>query len=95
MLEALKNTTVIADKGYDSNEVVAHATTNGCTVVIPSRSCRKQVRQYDPHVYRERFLVENLFQKLKRCRRVAMRFEKLAQNYLAMVQLAAILIWLA
>jgi transposase len=39
--------------------------------------------------------VENFFQRIKRNRRIAMRFEKLAANFLAMVHLAAIVVWLA
>jgi len=41
-----------------------------------------------------RCLVEHFFQKIKRHRRIAMRFEKLARNFLAFVHLAAILVWL-
>jgi transposase len=35
------------------------------------------------------------FQKLKRFRRIATRYEKKARNFLAFVHLASILIWLA
>ena len=52
-------------------------------------------REIDTHLYRERFLVENFFQRKKRWRRVAMRFEKLARNYLAFLHLASVLVWLA
>ena len=95
LLDDVHDANVIADKGYDSDAVVAKATQQGCTVVIPTRSNRKVSRAYDRHVYRERHLVENFFQRIKRNRRVAMRFEKLAVFFLGMVQLAAILVWLA
>jgi putative transposase len=39
-------------------------------------------------------LVECCFSKLKPLRRVATRFEKTARNYLAVVTLAAIVLWL-
>ena len=52
-------------------------------------------RDYGRALYKERHLVENFLQKIKRNRRVAMRFEKLAVRFLAMVQFAAILVWLA
>jgi transposase len=39
-------------------------------------------------------LVERLAGKLKNCRRIATRYDKLAASYLAFVQLAAIRIWL-
>jgi transposase len=51
-------------------------------------------RVYDTHLFHERCLVEHFFQRIKRFRRLAMRFEKLAKNFRAFVQLAAVLVWL-
>ncbi|WP_407656510.1 transposase [Methyloglobulus morosus] len=45
-------------------------------------------------MYKERNLVERLFQKLKEYRRVATRYERLAVNYMTMLSLASVLIWL-
>ena len=42
----------------------------------------------------ERNRIERLINRLKQCRRVATRYEKRAENYLAMLMIAAILIWL-
>jgi len=95
LLAGVRDANVIADKGYDANSVVDQAHSQGCVAVIPSRSCRKQPREFDLHLYKERCLVENFFQRIKCNRRIAMRFEKLAANFLGMVQLAAILVWLA
>jgi len=39
-------------------------------------------------------LIERFFNKIKQCRRVATRYDKLAANYLAFVKLASIRIWL-
>ena len=39
---------------------------------------------------RARNLVERFFNKIKQCRRVATRYDKLAANYLALMQLASI-----
>lgn len=47
-----------------------------------------------PYLYRARNLVERFFNKIKQCRRVATRFDKLAANYLAFIKLAAIRFWL-
>ena len=49
---------------------------------------------FSPYLYRARNLVERFFNKLKQCRRVAIRYDKLAADYLAFVKLAAIRIWL-
>ena len=52
------------------------------------------MRAYDKHLYKERNLVERFAQKIKNFRRVATRYERLVGNYLAMLQLAATIIWL-
>ena len=48
----------------------------------------------DEASYRARNLVERFFNRIKHCRRVATRYDKLAANYLAFVQLASIRLWL-
>lgn len=85
---------MLADKGYDSDAFVAVIKGNGATAVIPPRSNRKTPRDYDKDIYKERNLVERLFQKLKEYRRVATRYERLALNYMTMLNLASTLIWL-
>ena len=45
-------------------------------------------------LYRARNLVERFFNKIKHCRRIATRYDKLAANYLAFVELASIRLWL-
>jgi transposase len=49
---------------------------------------------FSHHLYRARNLVERFFNKIKRCRRVETRYDKLAANYLAFIQLASIRLWL-
>lgn len=85
---------VIADKGYDSDEFIAMIETNQATAVIPPKNNRKIARQHDEVLYRERNLVERVFQKLKHYRRIATRYERLAVTYHAMLSLVATLIWL-
>jgi transposase len=46
-----------------------------------------------PYLYRARNLVERFFNRIKQCRRIAARYDKLAANYLAFIKLAAIRIW--
>ena len=48
---------------------------------------------FSPHLYRARDLLERLFNKIKQCRRVATRCDKLAANDLAFIQLAPIRLW--
>jgi transposase len=93
LLDAISDANILGDKAYDSKAVIDALEARGCTAVIPSRVCCARQRTIDLHVYKERFLVECFFQRIKRHRRIAMRFEKLASHFLAMVSLAAILLW--
>ncbi len=86
---------VLADKGYDSNEFVAAVEETKAEAVIPPRKNRLEQRSYDKELYKERNLVERLFQKMKHFRRVATRYERLGRNYQAMLSLVASVIWLA
>jgi transposase len=86
---------IAADSAYDAGPLVEQLLAQRCTVVIPSNPTRKTQRQLDRVLYRERHLVECFFQRIKRFRRIAMRFEKLARNFLAFLQLASVLVWLA
>jgi transposase len=55
---------------------------------------RKDLICFSPYLYRARNLIERFFNKIKQCRRVATRYDKLAANYLAFIKLASIRIWL-
>ena len=94
LLANLHEAYVAGDRAYDAEALVQQLRHQGCRVVIPSNPTRKTQRQIDRHLYRERHLVENLFQQLKRFRRLAMRFEKLAESFLAFLYLGCILVWL-
>ena len=85
---------VIADKGYDSDELVKIITEQEALAVIPPRVNRKEQREYDRHLYRERHSVECFIGKIKHYRRVFSRFEKLSKNYLGFLNFVSALIWL-
>jgi transposase len=85
---------VIADKGYDGDAFVDEVESRGAAAVIPPKKNRLQPREYDRHTYKERDLVERFWSKAKQYRRVATRYEKKAANFLAFVQVAAIMIML-
>lgn len=86
--------TVVADRGYDSNAVIDLIRQTGAEAAIPSTSQRTVRRSVDMAIYRQRNLVERYFCKLKQFRRVATRFDKLARNFLAAVLLASTRLWL-
>jgi len=93
-VEGFKADFVLADKGYDSNRLIDLIRASGAVAVIPARKNRLEGRDYDKAIYKERNLVERLFQKLKHYRRIATRYERLARNYIAMLFLVATIIWL-
>lgn len=94
LLGGLEPGTVIGDKGYDSKAVVERVRAAGSRVVIPTQASRKVQRDTDGHRYKDRDLVERFWAKAKQYRRVATRYEKTARNYLAFVQVAAVMILL-
>lgn len=86
---------VIADRGYDGDDVVKHISqTMAATAVIPPRKNRLVQRDYDRYLYKERNMVERLFNKLKNFRKLATRYEKLKTNFEALICLACSYLWL-
>jgi transposase len=94
LLTDLEFATLLADKGYDSNEIREFLACRGAQACIPPKSNRTLQYEYDKHLYKERNLVERFFNKAKQFRRLATRYEKTSRNFLAMLTLVATLIWL-
>ena len=94
LIEGVPFEVVIADKGYDSQELVKAIEDKGGEAVVPSRSNAKAPRDTDWARYKDRNLVERFWSKAKQYRRVATRYEKKAQNFLAFVHVASIMILL-
>ena len=85
---------VVGDKGYTSQTIRRYLQKRGIKVTIPRRSNERKPNRYDRTIYKSRNLVERLINRLKQFRRLATRYEKRAENYLAMWQIGAILLWL-
>lgn len=83
----------MADRGYDSNEIIDKALQSGCQPVIPPKKSRKVPREYDKDLYRVRHLVENAFLHLKRWRGIATRYAKRSLSFLVAVQIRCISLW--
>jgi putative transposase len=77
------------DKGYDSDGIREHLITQDIVPVIPPKSNRRAPRGYDKALYKLREKVERFFNKLKQFRRIATRYEKLSQTFLALIHLVA------
>lgn len=94
LIEGLPAAVVLADAAYDSDRLRAAIAAKRARAVIPSNPSRARKHALDRALYKERHLVECCFAKLKQFRRVATRYEKTARNYLAIVTLAATILWI-
>ena len=86
---------LVADKGYDSDALRALLVEKNIFPCLALNATRKESRPFHRGYYRHRHHVENFFGSLKRHRRVATRYDKLATSFAAFVTLSAILDWFA
>lgn len=94
LIGGLEPAAVIADKGYDSKAVAERVAAVGAEVVIPTQKSRKVQRDTDGERYKDRNLAERFWAKAKQYRRAATRYDKKAQNFMAFVHVAAVMILL-
>jgi len=88
-----------ADKGYSADKLRRWLRRRRIGVVIPMRdnehvNDRDRFGVFDKDAYRERNVVERCVGRLKECRRICTRFEKLAVNFGAMITIAMIAMYL-
>ena len=80
---------LLADKGYDSDELVLFIDKQETTAVIPPRSHRIEQRCLDLDIFRERHKIECFFGFLKHDRKLFARFEKLASRFVSFLHFVA------
>ena len=85
---------VAGDKAFAGRPAREHLRSRRIGAVIPAKMGERRRPRFDREAYRARNRVERLFNRLKQFRRIATRYEKRAANYLAMLHIGAILIWL-
>lgn len=85
--------TCAADTAYDSDGLRQFLVERGTLPVIPNNPRRRRVHPFNRHLYRERNLIERMFCRLKDWRRIATRYDKLANIFAASVYLAAVVTW--
>ena len=83
---------MLADKAFDSNEIVADLNERGARIVISQHPRRTRPIPLDAEMYKWRHLIENVFAKLKEFKRIAMRACKTDQSFKAMIYIAAAVI---
>ena len=79
----------IADRAYDCTRLRDYLHSSGTKAVIPNKSNRKIPYAFDAKAYKDRSVVERMFCRLKDFRRIATRYDKLAQNFLSALCIAA------
>jgi transposase len=94
LLETADPRALIGDKAYDSDPLIDTLDRRAITPVIPPRENRKERRDCDFALYRERNLAERFWNKIKHYRGIATRYDKLARNFLAAVHLVSAIILL-
>ena len=94
LIEGLPADIGMADTAYDADHFRLAIADKGALAVIPNNPSRSRKHPLDRHLYAQRHLVECCFSRLKQFRRVATRYEKTARNYLAVVTIAAIALWI-
>jgi transposase len=83
-----------ADRGYDADWIRQFVRDQGAWANIPPKKNRTNPIDFSPDLYRSRNLVERFFNKIKQCRCIGTRYDKLAANYLAFIKLASIRLWI-
>ncbi len=85
---------LLADRAYDADWLRREIEARGAAPNIPSTANRTWSACFSKRLYRQRNRVERFFNRIKHFRRAATRYEKHAANFLAMLQLASIRLWL-
>lgn len=89
----IKPRAAITDKGYDSKANRAACRDRGIVPVIPHRVNAKNRPAFFPRtLYKGRARIEQAMGKLKRFKRIALRCEKTAESYAALVAFACTMI---
>jgi len=78
------------DKAYEGNETRQLVLDLGMVPVVPPKSNRVDVWEYNREPYKKRNEIERLFRRLKGFRRIFSRFEKLDVVFLAFLYFALI-----
>ncbi len=92
LLDGIDFDSLIADKAFDSNSIIADLHERGAKIVISQHPRRAQPLLIDAEIYKWRHLIENFFGKLKEFKKIAMRADKTDQSFSALIYLAGAII---
>lgn len=85
---------LLADRGYDTNAIRRHLKANKIEAVIPARVHRREPIPHNVGIYRMRNRIESTFGRLKSWRRIATRYDRNDEYFMAFVFIAAAMIWM-
>ena len=85
---------LLADRGYDSDELRTTLREKGIIPVIPGKKNRIKHLEYDKVIYKERNKVERFFNRIKQFRRISSRYDKSACMYKGSLTFVSIFLWL-
>ena len=85
LLEGVPAKCVVADKAYDAAALRQAIRDAGAKAVIPPRANRREAIRWSKTIYRHRNLIERLFCRIKHFRRIATRYEKLAERFTSFI----------
>jgi len=94
LIKGIDAQALLADKTYDTNEILAYAESADMEIVIPSKKNRLNQRDIDYSLYKHRHLVENAFLTIKGWRGIATRYAKTTSAFSGAVTIACVFQWL-
>lgn len=89
-----KPSILLADRGHISDKVRETMSAHDVVPVIPMGKSRKLRGAMNRRLYRLRNLVKRCFNKLKKARRVATRYDKTKESVLGLIESTSIRLWL-
>jgi transposase len=92
LIDGVSFDALLGDKAFDADWLRADLGDRGAAAVIPPKSNRKVMIDYDKEMYRWRHLVENYFAKIKEFCSIATRYDKTVESFSANINLAAAMI---
>ena len=92
LIDGIEFGALLADKAFDSNNIVSDLNQRGAKIVISQHPRRSMPLQIDTEIYKWRHLIENFFCKLKEFKRIAMRSDKTDQSFSAIIYLCSAVI---
>lgn len=92
LIDGIEFGTLLGDKAFDSNAIIADLNQRGAKAVISQHPRRAIPLQIDTEMYKWRHFIENFFCKLKEFKRIALRADKTDRGFKAIIYLAAAVI---